>query len=135
MHDWNVGMLKLCCNAVKELRFVDDIRLFAQSRVETGNLCATCVKQLDRVALLLSPEKSMVITNEAQPSQTITTTAGMTLVILPRDGGQKWLGSMLTPRGLKLQTVDLQHCLQQASYEPADIAKQKCFHCKAFTVL
>ena len=27
--------------------------------------------------------------------------------------------------------MDLQHCLQQASYEPADIARQKCFHCKA----
>ena len=34
---------------------------------------------------------------------------------LPRDAGQKWLGSMLTSRGSKLQDVDLQHLFQQAS--------------------
>ena len=50
----------------------------------------------------------MVITNEAHPSQTITT---VILEVLPRDGGQKWLGSMLTSRGSKLENVDLQQCL------------------------
>ena len=35
--------------------------------------------------------------------------------VLPRDGGQKWLGSMLTSRGSKLQDVDFQYDFQQAS--------------------
>ena len=39
----------------------------------------------------------------------------MNLKILPRDGGLKWLGSMLTSCGSKLQHVDLQYHLQQAS--------------------
>ena len=98
-----------------DLRFADDILIFAQSRVEAGNLLDALVKQLDRVGLLLDPEKTMVITNEAQPPQTITTTAGVNLKVLPRDGGLKWLGSMLTSCGSKLQNVDLQYHLQQAS--------------------
>ena len=98
-----------------DLRFADDILIFAQSRVEAGNLLDALVKQLGRVGLLLNPEKIMVITNEVQPPQTITTTAGVNLKVLPRDGGLKWLGSMLASCGSKLQDVDLQYHLQQAS--------------------
>ena len=92
-----------------DLRFADGIVIFAQSRVEAGNVLAALVKQLDRVGLLVNPEKAMVITNETQPPQTITTTAGVTFKVLPRDGGQMWLGSMLTSRGSKLQDVDSQN--------------------------
>ena len=84
-----------------DLRFAD-ILIFAQSRVEAGDLLDVLVKQLDRVGLLLNPEKTMVITNEAQLPQTITTTAGVNLTVLPRDGGLKWLGRMLTSCGSKL---------------------------------
>ncbi len=38
----------------------------------------------------------------------------MILRVLPRDAGQKWVGSMFTSRGSKLQDVDLQYHLQQA---------------------
>ena len=98
-----------------DLRFADDTLIFAQSRVEAGNFLDALVKQLDRVGLLLNLEKTIIITNEAQPPQTITTTGGMILRVLPRDVGQKWLGSMLTSSGSKLQDVDLQYHLQQAS--------------------
>ena len=50
-----------------DLRFADDILIFAQSRVEAGNLLGALVKQLDHVGLLLNPGKTMVITNEVQP--------------------------------------------------------------------
>ena len=95
-----------------DLRFADDILIFAQSRVEVGSLLDALVKQLDGVGLLLNPEKIMVITNETQPPQTITTTAGVNLQVLPRDGGLKWLGTMLTSYGSKLPDVDLQYHLQ-----------------------
>ena len=88
---------------------------FLGGRVEAGNLLDALVKQLDRVGLLLDTDKTVVITNEAQPPQTFATTAGMILKVLPRDAGQKWLGSMLTSRGSKLQDVDVQYHLQQAS--------------------
>ena len=98
-----------------DLRFADDILVFGRSRVEVGNLLDTLVKHLDRVGLLLNTDKTVVITNEAQPPQTFATTAGLILRVLPRDAGQKWLGSMLTSRGSKLQDVDVQYHLQQAS--------------------
>ena len=113
-----------------DLRFADDILVFGRSRVEAGNLLAALVKHLDRVGLLWNTDKTVVITNEAQPPQTITTTAGMNLKVLPRDGGLKWLGSMLTSCGSKLQCG-----FAISSYKPVDIARQKCFHYKAFTVL
>ena len=59
----------------------------------------------------------IVITNEAQPPQTITTTIEVILKVLPRDAAarQKWLGSMLTSRGSKSKNLDLQFYLQHAS--------------------
>ena len=120
-------------------RFADDILVFAQSRVEAGSLLDALVKLLDRVGLLLNPRKTMVITNEAQPPQTIATTAGVILKVLPRDAGPKWLGSMLTSRGSKLE--ELQYHLQQASkvfHMHRWILQDKnvsSFHCKVFTAL
>ena len=83
--------------------------------METRRLFDALVKQLGRVGLLLSPEKAIVSTNAAEPPQTITTTAAMILQVSPRDAGQKWLGSMLTSHGSKLQDVDSQYHLQRAS--------------------
>ena len=57
------------------LRFADGVLIFVHSRMETGSLLGALVKQLDRVGLLLNPEKIIVITNETHPPQTITTTA------------------------------------------------------------
>ena len=68
-------------------RFADGTLIFAQSRVETGSLLDVLVKQLDRVGLLLNPEKTIIITNETHPPQTMTTTTGVILKVLPRDAG------------------------------------------------
>ena len=77
------------------------------------------MKYVARTALWSDPKsdilESMFITNEAQPPKTMTTTAGVNLKVLPRDGGLKWLGGMLTACGSKLQDVDLQYHPQQAS--------------------
>ena len=148
MREWRAAVGNMGFNLMDggpnllDLRFADDILIFAQSRVEAGNFLDAVVKQLDRVGLLLNVEKTIVITNETQPPQTITTTGGMILRVLPRDAGQKWMGSMLTSSGSKLQDVGLPYHLQQASkdieglpYEQVDTARQKCFHCKAFTAL
>ena len=57
-----------------DLRFADDILIFARSRVEAGNLLDALVNQLDRVGVIFDAHKTLVITNEAQPFQTTTTT-------------------------------------------------------------
>ena len=54
-----------------DLRFADGILIFAHSRMEAGSLLGALVKQLDRVGLLLNPEKITVIANETHPPQTI----------------------------------------------------------------
>ena len=83
--------------------------------MEAGNLLGALVKYLDRVGLLLNPDKTVDITNETKPPRTITPTAGVILKVLPRNAGQKWLGGMLTSHGSKLEDVDLQYHLHQAS--------------------
>ena len=81
-----------------DLRFAEDVLLFTEARVETGGLLGALVKQLDRLGLLFDPEKTTVITDKAQIPD-ITAKAGVIVQVLPRDGGQKWLGSVLTSRG------------------------------------
>ena len=62
-----------------DLRLADDIVIFAQSRLETGNLLDALVKQLDRVGLLLNPLTSPDQCNHSwSDSQS-----------LPRDAEQK----------------------------------------------
>ena len=70
-----------------DLRFADDILVFGRSRVEAGSLLDALVKHLDRVGLRSNPDKTVVITNEAQPPHTFRTTAGVILRVLPRDAG------------------------------------------------
>ena len=74
-----------------DLRFAEDVLLFAEARWSSSWIALVC----------LIPD--------------ITAKAGVIVQVLPRDGGQKWLGSVLTSRGSKLEDLDLQHHLEQAS--------------------
>lgn len=107
MREWRAEVEKKGFNLMDgpnlfDLRIADDILILAHSRVEAGNLLDALVEQLDRVGFPVNPEKTMVIMNEAQPPRTITTTAGAILRVLPRDDGQRWLGSILTSRGSRM---------------------------------
>ena len=62
---------------------------------------------LEQVGLLLNGEKTVVLTNEAQPPPFLATDSGVKLTILQRNVGQKWLGCMLTAAGTRLQHIDL----------------------------
>ena len=81
---------------------------------------------LEQVDLLLNAEKTVVLTNEAQPPPVLATDSGLKLTILQRNVGQKWLGCMLTAAGTQLQHIDLQYHLQQAS---------KSFHANRWILL
>ena len=98
-----------------DLRFADDILIFARSRHELGQLIDSLMIHLEQVGLLLNPEKTVVLTNEAQPPPFLATDSGLKLTILQRNVGQKWLGCMLTAEGTQLQHIDLEYHLQQAS--------------------
>ena len=98
-----------------DLRFADDILLFARSALEVGKLLDSLVAELSEVGLLLNADKAVVLTSQSQPPSTITTEHGITLKVLPGNVAQKWLGCMLTAYGSEQKTLDLQYHLQQAA--------------------
>ena len=60
---------------------------------------------LEQVGLLLNAEKTVVLTNAAQPPPILATNGGIRLTILQGNVGQKWLGCMLTAAGSQSQII------------------------------
>ena len=98
--------------ALLDLRFADDILLFAKSHAETVLLLHDLVTALSQVGLILNATKTVVLTNEAQPPQNFQLPSGEKIAILEHNSGQKWLGCILTAQSSKLHHGDV---LQQAS--------------------
>ena len=68
--------------ALLDLRFADDIFLFAKSYAETVSLLQDLVNALWQVGLILNATKTVVLTNEAQPPQHLQLPSGETIAIL-----------------------------------------------------
>ena len=98
-----------------DLRFADDILLFAKSYAEAVSLLHDLVTALSQVGLILNATKTVVLTNEAQPPQHLQLPSGERIAILEHNSGQKWFGCILTTQSSKLHHVDVKHHLQQAS--------------------
>ena len=58
--------------ALLDLRFAGDILLYAKSYAETVSLFNDLVIALSQVGLIVSANKTVVLTNEAQPPQHFT---------------------------------------------------------------
>ena len=71
---------------------------------------------LEQVGSLLNAEKTVVLTNEAQPPPFLATDSGLKLTILQRNVGQKWLGCMLTAARTQLQHIDLSYITTRLQY-------------------
>ena len=56
-----------------DLRFADDILLFANSGPEVAEILDKFVKAVGKVGLRLNIEKTVILTNEAQPPNTLVT--------------------------------------------------------------
>ena len=98
-----------------DLRFADDILLFARSAMEVRKLLDSLVAELSEVGLLFNADKTVIFTSQSQPPSTITIDHGITLRVLPGNVAQKWLGCMLTAFGSEQKNLDLQFHLQQAA--------------------
>ena len=79
-----------------DLRFADDILLFARSAMEVRKLLDSLVAELSEVGLLLNADKTVILTSQSQPPSTITIDHGVTLRVLPGNVAQKWLGCMFS---------------------------------------
>ena len=98
--------------ALLDLRFADDILLFAKSYVQIVSLLHDLVTVLPQVGLTRNANRMVVPTNVAQPPQHLQFPFGEKIGILERNCGQEWLGCILPAQGSKLHHVI--H-LQQAS--------------------
>ena len=118
-HQRSVGPVKMLCyrqgqNHISVLpHFVSKLTFPLQyTRAQHTSLSHSGVEQ---VGLLLNADKTVVLTNEAQPPPILATDGGLKLAILQRNVGQKWLGCMLAAEGSQSQHIDLEYHLQQAS--------------------
>ena len=98
-----------------DLRFADDILLFANSGPEVAQILDKFVKAVGKVGLRLNVDKTVILTNEAQPPNTLVTKDGLTLKVLERNQGQKWLGCVWTACGSMMQHMDLAYHMEQGT--------------------
>ena len=101
--------------ALLDLRFADDLLVFATSRDDTIRLLEELVTSLGKVGLTLNASKTKILTTQAQPGNSLQTNGGVTLEILDNRCAQKWLGCMLQAAQGGKPSADLQHHLQAAS--------------------
>ena len=73
------------------------------------------MKAVGKVGLSLNIDKTIILTNEAQPPNTLVTREGLILKVLDRNQGQKWLGCILTACGSKMQDMDLAYHMEQGT--------------------
>ena len=98
-----------------DLRFADDILVFATSSQQAAYLLDELVVALADVGLILNQDKTKLITTQAQPPTTITTPGGLTVAVVDQDGCHKWLGCILSGNNRGSHRLDLEYHLQAAS--------------------
>ena len=98
-----------------DLRFADDILIFARSSHEIMTLLDKLVEFLGDAGLNPNAEKTVLITTQAQPPPFLTTSTGAIIKVKERESGHKWLGCMLSAAGSKHATLDIDYHLQSAS--------------------
>ena len=113
-------------NSLMDLRFADDILLFAKSASEAIALLDSLLVCFAHVGLQLNATKTVALTNEAQPQPTLRTGNGIVLDILDRDAGHKWLGCILSARGTTERKSLDQTCTELAPCQPAKGRKTIC---------
>ena len=98
-----------------DLRFADDILIFARSSHEIMTLLDKLVQFLGNAGLKLNAEKTVLITTQAQPPPFLTTSTGAVIKVKEKELGHKWLGCMLSSAGSKSATLDIDYHLQSAN--------------------
>ena len=101
--------------ALLDLRFANDLLVFATSRGDTIRLLEELVTSLAQVGLKLNTSKTKILTTEAQPGKILRTSSGVTVERLDSRCAHKWLGCMLQTNLGRNRDANLQHHLQAAS--------------------
>ena len=125
-----------------DLRFADDILLFANSNPELAQIFDTFVKAVGQAGLRWNVDKTVMLTNHVQPQNTLVTRDGLILKVVDRNHGQKWLGCILIEfvkvwcstlisittwnRALKVCTQIIRYCNTKNNF---DMSKADIFQC------
>ncbi len=123
MQKWRQRVENLTCgidledgdSKLLDLRFADDLLLFARTKCEAIFMLETLMEELACVGLCLNAGKTVVLTNEAQPPNCLTLTNHETIVVKGNDVGHKWLGCILSAGAEGRSTLDIAYHLQAAS--------------------
>ena len=109
-----------------DLRFADDLLLFARSKFEAIFMLETLMEELAYVRLCLNAGKTVVLTNEkgvrekktkkkTQPPQCLILTNQDAIGVKGNDVGHNWLGCILSAGAYGRSTLDTTFHLQAAS--------------------
>ena len=98
-----------------DLRYADDILLFAPTRAALSTLIDSLVTELAEVGLILNASKTKVLTTEAQAAERIHTPNGHTFQVVGQSDSHKWLGCMLATNSLIRHSLDLEYHVQAAN--------------------
>ena len=98
-----------------DLRFADDIVTFARTSAEAAFLLDDLVYELSNVGLVLNASKTVMLTSEAQPPDSFSTPAGISLKVFGALAAHKWLGCMLSTRGSHKHGADADYHIQCAN--------------------
>ena len=79
-----------------DLRFADDILIFANTKEEVQNLLDSLVRHLATAGLVLNTSKTVALTREAQPPSLIQVGDSHMIKVLGYSESHKWLGCMLS---------------------------------------
>ena len=98
-----------------DLRFADDILLFAKTFAETKFLLDELVTCLAEVGLHLNVGKTKILTTQSQSPSEVPLRNGQVNEVLDRGSTHKWLGCMLCTASTGNHAPDLAHHLPAAS--------------------
>ena len=98
-----------------DLRFADDIFTFGSTSVECLELLDALEDDLDEVGLFFNLNKTVLLTNEAQPANFLQTRLQKLLQVKAGLSGHKWLGCIFCMGNNGRTKLDVTHHLQAAS--------------------
>ena len=98
-----------------DVRFADDISIFATACIDAGVLLDELVACLSQVGVVLNTDKTKVMTTEAQPPSFLLTPAGLKIEILNQKSCHKWLGCMVSMPTVVKKRHDVDQHVQAAS--------------------
>ena len=119
MHDWKQSghhfgiQLQRNVQALTDLRFADDILLFALSLQQILEMLRSLVVYLRQVGLVLNASKTKLMTTQAQPPDRVWFQADSCIDVVHGSSSHRWLGCQLSMDGD--HTADVEFHLHAAA--------------------